>query len=265
MPNPNYEQLTISVVQIAKVVGRFIQTKRENFSTVTIEEKGKHDLVTAVDKAAEEQLVEKLSELLPEAGFIAEEGTSSKVGDVYNWVVDPIDGTTNFIHALPCYSISIALKENDQVVLGVVYEITRMECFYAWKDSDAFLNGHKISVSQNAILDNALIATGFPYNDYAQLKEYLRLFEDLLTSSRGVRRLGSAAVDLAYVACGRFDAFYEYSLKPWDVSAGAFLVERAGGELSDFQGSNEHYSGKSIVATNSKLHDVITTKISTYF
>lgn len=259
----NYQHLCTQVCTLAKETGAFIKEERTKFKTSTVEIKGHNNFVSYVDKTSEQKLVTALSALLPEAGFIAEEGTSDIKGERYNWIVDPLDGTTNFIHGFPCYAISIALTEaalplaqggdvrrTEGVVLGVIYEINQDECFYAWKDNDAFMNGNKITVSSTPTLKDSLLGTGFPYYDYGKMDEYLKLFRHFMQHSHGLRRPGSAATDLAYLACGRFDGFYEYSLSPWDVAAGAFIVQRAGGKVSDFSGGDNYLFGKEIVAGN---------------
>lgn len=252
----NYEQLCAEVCKLAKETGAYIREEAKRFASKSVEVKGHNNFVSHVDKNSEQRLVTALSALLPEAGFIAEEGTSDKKGERYNWIIDPLDGTTNFIHGFPCYAISIALHEKiNQIILGVIYEINQDECFYAWKDSAAFMNGKKISVSKTATLKDSLLGTGFPYYDYGKMDEYLQLFRHLMKHSHGLRRPGSAATDLAYLACGRFDGFYEYSLSPWDVAAGAFLVERAGGKVTDFSGDNNWLFGKEIVAANSAVFE----------
>lgn len=262
----NLFSLTQEVCRIAEKAGNFITEERKLLTAQNIEAKGEHDFVTSVDKASEKLLVNELSQLLPEAGFIAEEGTGTKNQEGYNWIIDPIDGTTNFIHGLPCYSVSIALAdEHNQLLIGVVYEIAQKECFYASKGNGAYLNGNRIAVSKETALNQSLLATGFPYNDYSQLNEYLEVFKLLLKESRGLRRLGSAAVDLAYVACGRFEAFYEYSLNPWDVAAGILLVQEAGGQVSDFKNGFNYLSGKEIIASNKNVHPAIESRIQQYF
>lgn len=244
----------MQVIELTKNVGNFILAEKNNIKEKNIETKGLHDFVTYVDKSSEEQLVRKLSEILPEAGFIAEEGTATQKGDKYNWIIDPLDGTTNFIHGITPFAISIALMEDDKIVLGVVHELGLNECFYAWKDNPAFLNGKEIKVSSNKTVEGSLIATGFPYYDYDRIKPFMETLEYFMQHSRGVRRLGSAATDLVYVACGRFESFYEYSLSPWDVAAGAFIVQQAGGKVSDFNGKNNYIFGKEIIATNTKVY-----------
>ena len=247
----DYQYLCDKVKEICISTGDFILSQIKKISYENIETKGKHDFVTYVDKTSEKLIIEQLSKLINDSGFIAEENTSNKTGKKFNWIIDPLDGTTNYIHGIPLYAISIALKEHDEIVLGVVYEINLKECFYAWKGSKAFLNGGEIYVSQNKFINDCLIATGFPYYDYSRLNEYMNIFTFLLKNSRGVRRLGSAAVDLAYVACGRFDVFYEYGLRPWDVAAGAFIVQQAGGLNFDFKGGNNFVFGKEIISCNS--------------
>lgn len=245
--------------------GDFIFSQRAEISADKIEEKSINSLVTYVDKTAEQQLVKGLRELIPEAGFITEENTISKTGETYNWIIDPLDGTTNFIHGLPCYSISIGLTRNSELVLGIIYEINLKECFYAWENSPACLNGREIKVSETGLLRNSLIATGFPYYDYERMDEYMELFRHLMKHSRGLRRLGSAAVDLAYVACGRFDAFYEYSLNPWDVAAGAFIVQQAGGRVTDFSGGGNFLFGKELIATNGSIQHQLEETVKKFF
>lgn len=249
----NLEMLCHDVVELCREVGIFIKMEESKVRNVDIETKSKNSLVSYVDKTAEERLVTDLALFLPEAGFIAEEGTSSKVGETYNWIIDPLDGTTNFLHGVPTYSVSVALKKDDNIVLGVVYEVNRDECFYAWQGSAAFLNGDKISVSKTSTLADSLIATGFPYYDYKHLDNYFELLKELAKNTRGIRRIGSAAVDLVYMACGRFDAFFEYSLHAWDVAAGAFIAQRAGGTITDFKGGDNWLFGKEIVAVNPNL------------
>ena len=251
----DYKQLCLQVCKIAKQAGEFIRKEAGAFSAKSIEVKGLNNFVSYVDKGAEEMIVERLHELLHEAGFIAEEGTNTTRGVHFDWVIDPLDGTTNFIHGLPPYSVSIGLLENNIPVLGVVYEVSLDECFYAWKDAPAFLNGKEIRVSDRAKVQDALIATGFPYYDYNLMRPYIACLEYFLKNSHGVRRLGSAAVDLVYVACGRFEAFYEYSLNPWDVAGGAFILQQAGGKVSDFSGGNNYIFGKELVAANSAIFD----------
>jgi len=259
-----HKNICLKTCEIAKTTGNFIAEQRKNFNHTMVEHKGLHDLVSYVDREAEKMIIAALSAVLPEAGFIAEEGTNDKRGEKFNWIIDPLDGTTNFIQGIPTYAVSIALMEDNELVVGVVYEIGQQECFYAWKNGGAFLNGTKISVSDKSDLHLSLLATGFPYTNFDMLDSYMLFLKWMLRNSRGVRRIGSAATDLAYVACGRFDAFWEYGLKPWDMAAGALLVKEAGGHVTDFKGTDNFVFGKDIVATNNLLHNIILLKIKEY-
>jgi len=250
----DYQLICSEVCKIAKETGAYIRAQAGKLTQNQIEEKGLHNFVTYVDKTAEEQLVAALQKLIPESGFVVEENTISKIGLDYNWVVDPLDGTTNFIHGIPVYCVSIALMLHSQVVVGVVYEINRDECFWAIKGKGAYLNDKPISVSDAKVVNHSLLATGFPYYDYSRVQQYVELFTWCLRNSHGVRRLGSAAADLAYVACGRYDGYFEYSLSPWDVAAGSLLVQEAGGIVSDFMGDKNFINEKEIIATNPYIY-----------
>lgn len=259
------QEICAQVCELTKTVGAFIQAQRGKINESNTEHKGVHDLVTYVDKTAEQLIIEGLQPLIPEAGFIAEENTSNKRGEHYNWIIDPLDGTTNFIHGLPCYSISIALMHKDELVMGVVHELNLNECFYAYQGGKAYLNGNEISVSTTTDLQQSLIATGFPYTNFSREKAYMGAFTELMKNTRGLRRLGSAAVDLCYVACGRFDAYFEYDLKPWDAAAGAFIVQQAGGKTTDFKGGNNFVFGKEMLACNSNLFNIFYHLLQKYF
>ncbi|MBO73498.1 MAG: inositol monophosphatase [Flavobacteriales bacterium] len=259
------KQLTEKVISISKEVGMFIKHECSKIISNDVEIKSKNSLVTYVDKTAEKNLVDFLFKLIPESGFIAEEGTSNKKGEIYNWIIDPLDGTTNFIHGIPMYCVSIALLKNNELILGVIYEPNRDEVFYAWKNGGAYLNGKSISVSSTKNISNSLFATGFPYFDYEKIVAYLDVLKWLMTNSRGIRRMGSAAIDLAYVACGRFDAFYEYSLNSWDVAAGALIVQEAGGDVTDFNGNKNYLFGGEILASNLYINNEFLNKIKTTF
>ena len=228
--------------------GAFIRKEAEIFDRDCTERKGLNDFVSYVDKGAEQLLVSKLTNLLPEAGFITEEGTSTKKGVRYCWVIDPLDGTTNFLHGFYPYAVSIGLMDGQEIISGVVYEVGRNEIFKAWKGGGAWLNDTRIQVSDIERLADSLVATGLPYNDFNRLVPYMDSLTYLCNHAQGIRRLGSAATDLAYVACGRFEAFYEYGLHPWDVAAGVILVREAGGKVSDFSGNEQNTGGEEIVA-----------------
>ncbi|WP_316839958.1 inositol monophosphatase family protein [Pedobacter gandavensis] len=249
----NYELLCSKVVAIARLTGNFIRKESMNFDASAVEIKGLNDLVSYVDKTAEKQLVRNLVKLIPEAGFITEEETINTTGKVFNWIIDPLDGTTNFIHGLPTYAISIALYEEGQPVIGVVYEINRGEMFATYKGGAAYLNNKEIRVSKRTSLAETLIATGFPYYQFDKQEAYMQLLSEMMRSCHGLRRIGSAATDLAYVACGRFDGFFEYNLNSWDVAAGAYLVQQAGGNILNFSGGTEFIEQREILATNAAI------------
>jgi myo-inositol-1(or 4)-monophosphatase len=257
-------KITQEVIDCAKTVGEFIRTERKTFSYSNVEVKGLNDLVSYVDKTSEKLLVEKLSLIFPEAGFIVEENTKSEIKN-YNWIVDPLDGTTNFIHGIPCYAISIALEYKGEILIGVVHEVAQNECFWAYKDGGAFLNENKISVSDRKTLSDSLIATGFPIYNFSRLDNYIQTLTYLMKHTHGIRRIGAAAADLCYLACGRVDAFFEYNLNPWDVAAGALIVKEAGGTVCDFKSQQNWLFGKEIVATNTFLEPVFKTIIQENF
>ena len=260
----NYEELCNETIEIARNTGKYIYAEQGKHSCDDMKSKGKHNFVTKVDKGAEEQIVESLQKLIPEAGFITEEGTSSKKGKNFNWIIDPLDGTTNFIHGVPPVAVSIALMENEEIVIGVVNEIFLGECFYTWKNGPAFMNGKKLHVSETNKVDDSLVATGFPYHHFDRLKPFMQSLEHLFNHTHGVRRLGSAATDLAYVACGRYDAFYEYNLNPWDIAAGTFLIQQAGGKSADFKGGSNYLFGKELVSSNNLIFNEFLEVIGSY-
>lgn len=249
------EKICKQVCEITIEAGIFVKDNINEISEKNIDKKGVHDFVTYVDKTTEKFLVDKLRPLVSGAGFIVEEKTVDIIGEKYNWVIDPLDGTTNYIHGLAPYAVSVALMQKNEILIGVVYEIDKEECFYTWKDGASYLNGKEIKVSDITSVNNSLIATGFPYYDYKRIKPFLSTLEYFMNNSHGIRRLGSAATDLAYVACGRFEGFYEYSLSPWDVAAGALIVKNAGGKLCDFSGGEDFVFGKEMIASNKEIFD----------
>lgn len=251
------ENICIEVQQIARSAGSFLRDERRKFNRERVEEKSAHNYVSYVDKESERRLVEQLSALLPEAGFIAEEGSGSLTDENYCWVIDPLDGTSNYIHDIAPYCVSIALRNKEELLLGVVYEVCRDECFYAWKDSKAWLDGQEIHVTDIAILDKAFIALGFPYDSDRYRPVARKLVDRLYGFAGGTRLMGSAAAELCYVACGRFDARVEAYLGPWDVAAGGLILMQAGGKLTDFEGSDSWPSAEQVVASNGAIHDTI--------
>ncbi len=246
----DYKAVCEKVVEISKIAGKYIQEQARLFKRAQVEIKGTHNYVTYVDKSTEKMIVDYLRDLVKGAGFITEEDTETTRGEVFNWIIDPLDGTTNFIHGVPLYSVSIALQEHDEIVVGVVYEPNLNECFHAWKGGPSMLNDEVIKVSPSKDFNSALLATGFPYYDYGRMDEYVEVFREMMHETAGLRRLGSAAADMAYVAAGRYEGFYEYGLQPWDVAAGIILIKQAGGDVCDFSGGNNALFGKELVCGN---------------
>jgi myo-inositol-1(or 4)-monophosphatase len=245
----NYLEVAIDTAQEA---GRILL---EEFSRPPqISYKGDVDLVTQADKRSENAIVSRLTKYFPEHSIAAEEGTGKEKSSDFRWHVDPLDGTTNFAHGYPCFSVSIALSENDTMLAAVVFNPVYNELFAAAHGEGATLNGKKISVSKNSTLATSLLCTGFPVHN-RQGSPNLQYYGDFTMASHGVRRDGSAALDLAFVAAGRFDAFWEFGLKKWDTAAGILLVTEAGGRVSDFEGKPYKLGGPLVLATNGLIHD----------
>ncbi|MEM6737085.1 MAG: inositol monophosphatase family protein [Bacteroidota bacterium] len=244
----NFNNLTIKVVDLAKEVGSFIRQERRSFSYDKVELKGPSDLVSYVDKESEKRLVERLSTLIPESGFITEEETTDQGRKEFTWIIDPLDGTTNFIHGIPNYCVSIGLMYEEKIVSGVVYEVANDEIFYAWENGGAYLDGKQIQVQQAFKISECVLATGFPYYNFERLDQYFKILNRLMKDTQGLRRMGSAAADMAYVACGRYGGFFEYNLNSYDIAAGVVLVKEAGGTVSDFKGGDDCIFGREMVA-----------------
>jgi myo-inositol-1(or 4)-monophosphatase len=257
-------ELTREVAKLSITVGTWMKAQT-NVHEDNAEIKSENNLVTFVDKESERQFVQALSSLLPEAGFVAEEGTGEKISGGLNWVIDPLDGTTNFVHKVPVWCTSVALCDGDTPLLGVIYDPNTNECFSAWQSGGAWLNGRKIEVSKINTLSKSLLATGFPYDDFGREDPYILLFRDLMHHSRGMRRLGSAALDMAWTALGRFEAFYEYGLNPWDVAAGTIIVREAGGMVTGFDNQSDPVFGEDILCTNTCIHSELARTIELYF
>lgn len=261
----NLDKLLNDVCSISKECGQFLISENKNIRQSDIETKSEHDYVTYVDKASEKFLINELGKLLPEAAFVAEESQSQRKETRFCWIVDPLDGTTNYIHGLPPYAVSIALTDKNTEILAVIYEPNLDECFSAHAYSQSYLNNQPIRVSETKNLFDSFLATGFPSRDYSHMEEYMQVFRKLMFDTQGIRRLGSAAIDMAYVTCGRFDAFYEYHLSAWDVAAGSLLVKQAGGAVTDFGGGSNYLFGKEIICSNGLIQQDILELIQQYF
>lgn len=247
----NLKEITFAVCETAKQVGVFLREERKTFSLDKVEQKHDHDYVSYVDKMAEVELVQALKKIYPAAGFITEEGTVDHSETKLNWIVDPLDGTTNYIQNNAPYCISIALRNEDDLLIGVVYEVCRDECYFAWKGGGAYLNDKPIHVSEKQI-ENALIGIDLPYNADAYKPIVLSILDKLYGKVSSLRINGSAAMGLCYVAVGRYDGWMEAYIKPWDYSAGVLIVREAGGNVTDFNGENVH--SHHLIATNGIIH-----------
>lgn len=238
---------------VIRNTSEFIKSQVDQVSSDDIEEKELNSLVSYVDKQAETQLVDGLGPIIPLAGFITEEDTIDQTGKEYTWIIDPLDGTTNFLNQLPHFAISVALQKNNETILGIVKEVNSEEEWTAIKGKGAYSNNNSIRVNQKPFHE-VLVATGFPYSNDFDYPAYFNILKNWLTQTRGVRRLGSAALDLCYVASGKYGAYYESTLNPWDVAAGALIVQEAGGVVSDYSGTNNYLSGGEIIAASGEIY-----------
>ena len=254
---PDLPQLSLQVADLCRRAGAFIRQQVSDFDQSKIITKGLHDLVSYVDKESEKMLVEGLQQLFPAAGFVTEEGTvaNADASVEYRWIIDPLDGTTNFIHGLPCFAVSVALAQGNRPVLGVVYEVSRDECFRATEGGGAFRNDQPIRVSRADNMEDTLIATGLPFYKFGHLDAYLGILTEYMQHSRGLRRWGSAATDLAYVACGRFDSYFEFNINSYDVAAGILLVREAGGRVTQWLEDGDPVFNRETLATNGLVHE----------
>ena len=248
------EQLIKTAVDCVKEAGAVLLDYYTKLQTLRIQSKGRFDYVTEADLAAQETIVKLIQSRHPDHEILAEEDESSSGQNASRWLVDPLDGTTNFIHGFPVFAVSVALQYKDAIVLGAVYDPCRQELFLAQKGHGATLNGNPIQVSNRQEVDEALVATAFPWRKKTILSRYLRGFNRVFAKVSDVRRSGSAALDLSYVACGRCDGFWELGLSPWDIAAGHLLVQEAGGHISDFTGDNNHIWIGDVVAGNPSIH-----------
>jgi myo-inositol-1(or 4)-monophosphatase len=219
-----------------------------------IEAKQHHDFVTEVDKSSEAAIIKYIHRAFPDHEILAEESGKHENVNACRWIIDPLDGTTNFIHGMPMFAVSIALEVEGILTAAAVYEPVRKELFTAEKNKGAFLNGRKISVSTVSDKSRCLLATGFPFRNYELLDEYLQIFKSFMTQVSGVRRPGSAALDLCYLACGRYEGFWELNLKPWDIAGGTLIIQEAGGTITDFAGRNDFLYRGNVIGSNSKIH-----------
>ncbi len=249
------KNVTIEVCRIAKETGGYLRAERRSFKQEDVIEKGTHDYVSYVDREAEKMTVKALGVVVSEAGFVTEEGTVEQSGRGLNWVIDPLDGTTNFIHDNAPYCVSIALQRDGELLVGVVYEVCRDECFYAWAGGGAWLDGRRMHVSQNRRMEDAFIGLEFPYRAEEYKSVIQNAIEKLYGRVAGIRMNGSSAISMCNVAAGRYDAWGEAFIKPWDYAAAALIVREAGGRVTDFTGSEDIAGTHHIVSSNGFLHE----------
>lgn len=242
---------------------------KENFGKIRsgdIREKSKNDFLTFVDEKSEERIIKTIQEQYPDHDFIGEEKGSRNPASRYKWIIDPLDGTKNYICGVPVFAVSIGLTINGQFALGVIYDVMRDEMYRAEKGSGAFLNENQIFVNQTETLQKSILGTGFPFRAKKYLRRYLDCFETVFYESSGMRRFGAAAIDLAYVASGKFEGFWELGLKPWDVAAGALIIKEAGGDITDFWGDATAFMDNTyVVATNGKIQKQLLNLINRHF
>jgi len=240
-------------VKAARRAGNIINRASNDLAHIKVHAKSANDFVTEVDRAAEAAIIEVLQDAYPGHGILAEEtGTSGPEGE-YQWIIDPLDGTTNFIHGFYQYAVSIALARNGVVEQAVVFDPVANDLYTATKGAGAFLNERRIRVSKRTRMGEALIGTGFPFREFDNIDAYLAMFREIAQKSAGIRRPGAAALDLAYLAAGRYDGFWELGLKPWDIAAGSLLVQEAGGLISDLSGESGFLASGNIVAGTPKI------------
>jgi myo-inositol-1(or 4)-monophosphatase len=237
----------------ATEAGRVILRSLNKLDSIKVESKGRNDFVSEVDFQAEQTIINVLKSAYPEHSIMAEE-TGESGDSEFQWIIDPLDGTTNFLHGFPMYAVSIAMVHKGEVRHAVVYDLLKDELFHASEGEGAFLNQKRIRVSHCKDMSKSLLGTGFPFKNMDMLDDYLTLFREIFPQSSGVRRAGSAALDLSYVAAGRLDGFWEYGLKPWDIAAGTLLIKEAGGVISDFAGKGEYLASGNVVAGNLAIH-----------
>lgn len=248
-------------IRAARAAGDQIIRYMERVQDMTVNSKGRNDFVTDVDRHAETVIMDTIRRSYPAHAFLAEEsGTHGK--SEYQWVIDPLDGTTNYLHGFPQFAVSIALKYRGELDQAVIYDPLRQELFTASRGAGAYLNSRRIRVSQQKSLEGALLGTGFPFGDSDRLEDFINTFRAIFPVTAGIRRAGAASLDLAYVACGRLDGFWEFNLNEWDIAAGVLLILEAGGIISDMDGGNGYLVSGNIMAANPRVHSEMSKRLS---
>ena len=246
-----------TAVKAARSAGSLINRAARNLDIVAVREKAANDFVSEVDRDAEQIIIRTLRDAYPKHSILAEESGAAHSGGStdYQWIIDPLDGTTNFLHGFPQYAVSIALSHKGVITQAVVYDPCNNDLFTATRGAGAYLNDARIRVGKRLQLASALVGTGFPFKEHKHLDAYLAMLRDIMQNSAGVRRAGSAALDLAYVAAGRLDSFWEIGLSPWDIAAGSLLITEAGGVVGDLRGNGDHLKSGNVVGGNIKLFE----------
>lgn len=265
MPKNQRKAFLDLAVKAAQLAGRVIIDNLGKISKRDIDQKLASDFVTRVDEESEKIIIHAIKEKFPDHHFLAEESLKATDAQEYRWIIDPLDGTTNYIHQYPVFSISIALEYKKEIILGVVYDPLREELFTAEKGRGAFLNKHPIKVSSIHSLKDCLITTGFPFRSKEFIDIYLKLFKNVFRKISDLRRAGSAALDFSYLACGRCEGFFEIGLSPWDIAAGDILIREAGGVVTDFRGGSEYLLTGNIVAGNPAVHEQLLREVKHIF
>lgn len=261
----NNNDFLVIAVRAARTAGDFILENLGKISNDNIDIKQRSDFVTYVDMESEQLIINTIKSEFPEHHFLAEESLKDDGGHEYRWIIDPLDGTTNFIHSYPAFCVSIALEHNKEIILGVIFDPQKNELFRAGKDTGAFLNDQPVSISTATNMRNCLVTTGFPFKQKEMIDDYLKLFKNILFRVSDIRRAGSAALDLAHLACGRCEAFFEIGLSPWDIAAGIIMIKEAGGIVTDFGGGTDYMTTGNIVAGAPAIHPEILKEVKGVF
>lgn len=247
--------LEAAAMEAARLGGEELRQRFRRLASGAVRKKAFHDFVTEADQASEAALTDYIRGRFPDHAVMAEEGSPDEVREELRWIIDPLDGTTNFIHGIPMFAVSVGLEDRDGLLAGAVYDPVHDEMFHASRGNGARLNDLPIRCSEQARFDEALLSTGFPFRYFQKVDQYLRVFRSFMEGTSGIRRAGSAAMDLAYTACGRYDGFWETGLAPWDMAAGALLIREAGGIVTDFNGGDDFLEDGEIVAGGPAIHD----------
>jgi myo-inositol-1(or 4)-monophosphatase len=261
----DYKKFLKTAINVSREAGNLILKNLGKISKTKIKIKKPSDFVTHIDKKSEELIINTIKKEFPDHHFLAEEIIHDNETKGYRWIIDPLDGTTNYIHQYPTFSVSIALQEEGKTILGVIYDPVKEELFTAITSCGSYLNKKPINVSKRTNLKESLIITGFPFRKKDIIDDYLKLFKNLFLKVSDIRRDGSAALDLAYVACGRCDGFFELNLSPWDIAAGSILIKEAGGVVTDFNGNNKFLLTGNIIAGNKNIHQKILKEVKSIF